>query len=163
MRAYPSAVTMMLFLASWTVSAVQAQEPGERLVGTWDLSVADSDFGRTTAADSIHMKIERADDRLVMRRDLHFARLGGARFVTFDMPTDGETYEAETADGAQNVRVSWDGPDLVLVTEAQSNVGPVEVVDRMSSENGRRLVIDRLVDVPGMGLMEATIVFVRRE
>lgn len=159
------ATVLLAGLAAPRATHAQDEPPADsELVGTWDLSVADSEFGRTAAPDSAVMTIERADDRLVMRRDLHFQRLGGVRFVTFDMPTDGGTYEAETSDGTQNVRVSWEGSELVMVTEAQANVGPVEVIDRLTTaDDGQQLVIDRLVDVPGMGTMESTLVFVRQE
>ena len=158
------AAVLMVGLAVPRAVQAQAEQPADsELVGIWELSLGDSEFGQTAAPDSAVMTIERADDQLLMRRDLYFERLGGARSITFDMPTDGGTYEAETEDGSQDVRVSWDGPELVMVSEAESNVGPVEVIDRVSTRDDGRLAIDRLVDVPGMGAMESTLWFDRRE
>jgi len=162
MKKYVLSVAAVLMIGSSIAPAVHAQDTDAGLVGSWTLSVEDSDFGPTPAPDSVFMTIERADDRLVMRRDLHFSRMGGFRFVTFDMPTDGGTYEATTVDGPQDVTVSWDGAELVMVTEVEANIGTVEVIDRLTTnDDGRTLILDRLLDVPGMGVMESTLVFLR--
>ena len=164
MKKYVLSVAAVLMIGSSIAPAVNAQDKDAGLVGSWTLSVEDSDFGPTPAPDSVFMTIERADDRLVMRRDLHFSQLGGLRYVTFDMPTDGGTYEATTVDGPQNVTVSWDGAELVMVTEVEASVGTVEVIDHLSvDDDGRTLILDRLLDVPGMGVMESTLVFLRED
>ena len=162
MKKYVLSVAAVLMIGSSIAPAVHAQDTDAGLVGSWTLSVEDSDFGPTPAPDSVFMTIERADDRLVMRRDLHFSQLGGFRYVTFDMPTDGGTYEATTVDGPQNVTVSWDGAELVLVTEVESSIGMVEVIDRYRADgDGRTLILERLMDIPTMGVRESTMVFLR--
>lgn len=164
MKKYALSVAAMLMIGSSIAPAVNAQDTDAGLVGSWTLSVEDSDFGPTPTPDSVFMTIERADDRLVMRRDLHFSQLGGFKYVTFDMPTDGGTYEATTVDGPQNVTVAWDGAELVMVTEVEASVGTVEVIDHLSvDDDGRTLILDRLLDVPGMGVMESTLVFLRED
>jgi hypothetical protein len=153
-----AAATMALAL---TVTPAVAQDSHD-LTGTWVLSAEASDFGRSPAPDSATMVIERADDRLVMRRDLYSEHAGGHRYYTYDMPTDGGFYPAVTTDGEQEMQVSWDHGVLVVVTEAQSNVGPIGVTDRFRlDDDGQQLVIDRSLDVPGMGPMEMTIVYVK--
>lgn len=150
-------------IAAFALSASTAvAQDGPGLVGTWALSVESSDFGRSPTPDSATMVIERADDRLVMRRDLYSEQQGGHRYYTFDMPTDGGFYPAMTANGEQEMQVSWDDGDLVVATEAQANVGPVAISDRFEVEDGgQQLVIARSIDVPGMGVMEMTIVYDR--
>ena len=164
MNKYFLSLVATLMIGLTAVPTANAQDEESGLVGTWTLSVEDSDFGPTAAPDSVFMNIERADDRLVMRRDLHFSQMGGLRFVTFDMPIDGGTYEARTVDGSQNATVSWDGAELVLVSEVEANVGPIEVIDRYRVEgDGRTLTLDRLMDIPSMGVMESTMVFLRED
>ena len=155
--AIPAGALLALAL---TVTPAAAQTSHD-LTGTWVLSTEASDFGRSPAPDSATMVIERADDRLVMRRDLYSERAGGHRYYTFDMPTDGGFYPAITTDGEQEMQVSWDDGILVVVTEAQSNVGPIGVTDRFRVDDDGQLVIDRSLDVPGMGPMEMTIVYVK--
>ncbi len=162
MKKYVLSVAAVLMIGFSITPAVNAQDTDAGLVGSWTLSVEDSDFGLTPAPDSVFMTIERADVDLVMRRDLHFSQLGGLRYVTFDMPTDGGTYEATTVDGPQNVTVSWDGAELVLVTEVEASVGTVEVIDRYRADgDGRTLILVRLMDIPTMGVRESTMVFLR--
>lgn len=159
MNKYAIPAGAMLALAL-VASPVAAQDSAD-LTGTWVLSTEASDFGRSPVPDSATIVIERADDRLVMRRDLYREMHGGHRYYTFDMPTDGGFYPAMTADGEQEMQVMWDEGALVVKTEAQANVGPVEVTDRLRVDDGGQLVIDRVVDVPGMGAMEMTIVYDR--
>ncbi|MFQ5530314.1 MAG: hypothetical protein ACE5FP_08195 [Gemmatimonadota bacterium] len=158
----PAAAFLLAAIATPTPAHAQAES--DQFVGTFDLSIADSDFGMTAAPDSAVMSIERADDRLVMRRDLHFSQLGEPGFVAFDMPTDGGTYEATTHEGVQEFQLSWDGDVLVMTTQAESNIGPIAVVDRMSADHdGDRIFVGRTVDVPGVGPSESTLVYLRRE
>ena len=159
MNKYAIPAGAMLALAL-VASPVAAQDSAD-LTGTWVLSTEASDFGRSPVPDSATIVIERADDRLVMRRDLYSEMHGGHRYYTFDMPIDGGFYPAMTADGEQEMQVMWDEGALVVKTEAQANVGPVDVTDRFRVDDGRQLVIDRVVDVPGMGAMEMTIVYAR--
>jgi len=84
--------TLMIGLIA--VPTANAQDGESELIGSWTISIDESDFGPTPAPDSVLMEIQRADDQLVMQRELHFAQMGGARLVTFDMPTDGGTYDA---------------------------------------------------------------------
>ena len=162
MKTYALSVAAALIIGYSLAPTANAQDANAGLVGAWTLSAEDSDFGPTAAPDSVFMNIERADDQLVMRRELHFSQLGEPRTITFDMPTDGGTYEATTVDGSQNVTVSWDGAELVLVSEVEANVGPIEVIDRYSAEgDGRTLTLERLMDIPNMGMMESTMVFLR--
>ncbi len=160
--ALPVAAVLMLGLAM--APAVHSQEALPGLVGTWALSVAESDFGSTAVPDSVIMVIERADDRLVMRRHYFSQFFSEMQYFMADMPTDGGTYDATTQDGAQAVTVSWDGAELVMVTpDVESNVGPIEVTERMSADDdGRMLVINHLMDVPGIGPMKSMHVFLRR-
>ncbi len=154
--------TLMIGLVA--VPAAIAQDEESELIGRWSLSVEDSDFGPTPAPDSVLMEIERADDQLVMQRELHFAQMGGARLITFDMPTDGGTYDATTDDGAQAVTVSWDGDELVLVSEVEANIGLIEVIDRYRvDDDGQKLIQERMMDIPTMGVMESTLVYVRSD
>lgn len=151
---------MMLSLIATPM--VNAQDSESGLLGSWTLSVEDSDFGPEPAPDSLLMKIERADDQLVMRRELYYSQLGGAKTITFDMPTDGGTYDAMTDDGEQPFSVSWDGAELVLISEIEVNIGLIEVIDRYSADSdGQRLIMERLMDIPSMGVMESTMVFLR--
>lgn len=151
---------MMLSLIATPM--VNAQDSESGLLGSWTLSVEDSDFGPEPAPDSLLMKIERADDQLVMRRELYYSQLGGAKTITFDMPTDGGTYDATTDDGEQPFSVSWDGAELVLISEIEVNIGLIEVIDRYSADSdGQRLIVERLMDIPNMGIMESTMVFLR--
>ena len=164
MKTYALSVAAALIIGYSLAPAAYAQDTGAGLVGNWTLSVEDSDFGPTAVPDSVLMNIERADDQLVMRRELHFSQLGGSRLISFDMPIDGGTYDATTDDGAQPVTVSWDGAELVLVSEIEANVGPIEVIDRYRVEgDGRTLTLDRLMDIPNMGVMESTMVFLRSD
>jgi hypothetical protein len=156
--AIPAGALLALAVLAAPVNAQDAPD----YTGTWALSAQASDFGRSPTPDSATMMIERADDRLVMRRDLYSEQAGGHRYYTFDMPTDGGFYPAETVDGEQEMQVLWDDGALVVKTEAQANVGPVEITDRFRlDDDGQQLVIDRVVDVPGMGAMEMTIVYDR--
>ncbi|MEE8488452.1 MAG: hypothetical protein V3S56_09795 [Gemmatimonadota bacterium] len=153
---------MMLSLIATPM--VNAQDSESGLLGSWTLSVEDSDFAPDPAPDSLLMKIERADDQLVMRRELHYSQLGGVRTIMFDMPTDGGTYDATTNydDGVLPMTVSWDGADLVLISEIEVNIGLIEVIDRYSaSSDGQELIMERLMDIPNMGIMESTMVFLR--
>lgn len=158
-----SAAAMLAFGLS-LASTAYAQDSESGLLGSWTLSVEDSDFGPEPAPDSLLMKIERADDQLVMRRELHYSQLGGAKTITFDMPTDGGTYDAMTDDGEQPFSVSWDGAELVLISEIEVNIGLIEVIDRYRvDDDGQTLVQERMMDIPTMGVMESTMVFLRRE
>ena len=164
MKRYALTVASLLIISFGSVPNASAQDTDSGLVGTWTLSIVDSDFGGAGVPDSVFMSIERADEQLVMRRDLHFSQVGEPRTVTFDMPIDGGTHDAMTNDGAQEVRVSWDGDVLVTVTEVEANVGMVEVTDRLKADDdGRTLTQERLMDVPSMGVMESTLVFLRDE
>jgi len=154
--------TLMIGLIA--VPTANAQDGESELIGSWTISIDESDFGPTPAPDSVLMEIQRADDQLVMQRELHFAQMGGARLVTFDMPTDGGTYDATTDDGTQAVTVSWDGDELVLVSEVEANIGQIEVIDRYRVDNdGQTLIQERMMDIPTMGVMESTMVYVRSD
>lgn len=164
MKRYALAVASLVIISFGSVPSASAQDTDSGLVGTWTLSIVDSDFGVAGAPDSVFMNIERADEQLVMSRELHFSQVGEPRSVTFDMPIDGGTHDAMTNDGVQEVRVSWDGDVLVTVTEVEANVGLVEVIDRLKADDdGRTLIQERLMDIPGMGVMESTLVFLRDE
>lgn len=164
------AAVLLVGLAAPRALPAQAEPPaGNEFVGIWALSIDDSDFGMTAAPDSQTMSIDRADDRLVMQRVSYFSHLDGPSMISLDMPTDGGAYEATVRDEGseergQEFELSWDGDVLVMVTTAESNVGPVAVVDRISlDDGGRRIFMGRTVDVPGAGTVESTLVFVRQE
>jgi len=152
--------TLMIGLTA--VPTANAQDGESALIGSWTISIDESDFGPTPPPDSVLMDIQRADDQLVMQRELHFSQMGAARLITFDMPTDGGTYDATTDEGTQAVTVSWDGDELVLVSEVEANIGLIEVIDRYRVENdGQTLIQDRMMDIPTMGVMESTMVYLR--
>ena len=152
--------TLMIGLAA--VPPANAQDDESELIGSWTMSIEDSDFGPTPPPDSVLMGIQRADDQLLMQRELHFSQMGGARLIAFDMPTDGGTYDATTDDGTQAVTVSWDGDELVLVSEVEANIGLIEVIDRYRVDSdGQTLIQERMMDIPSMGVMESTMVFMR--
>ena len=164
MNRYFLSIAATLIVSILAVPTASAQDAESALIGSWTLSVDDSDFGPTPAPDSVFMNIERADEQLVMQRHLHVSQMGGPRTFTFDMPTDGGTYDATTADGTQAVAVSWDGSELVLVTEVEASVGLVEVVDRYRVDNdGQTLVQERMLDIPGMGVMETMLIYTRTD
>jgi len=60
--------------------------------------------------------------------------------------------------------VSWDGDELVLVSEVEANIGQIEVIDRYRVDNdGQTLIQERMMDIPTMGVMESTMVYVRSD
>jgi len=161
---YFLSIAATLIVSMLAVPTASAQDAESGMVGSWTQSIEDSDFGPTPAPDSVFMNIERADEQLVMQRHLHLSQLDGPRAVTFDMPTDGGTYDATTTDGTQAVSVSWDGSELVLVSEVEANVGSIEVIDRYRVDNdGQTLIQERMLDIPGMGVMEMTQFYTRND
>jgi hypothetical protein len=148
-----------------TTSPLQAQDASRPdFTGTWVLSIDDSDFGMSPPPDSALIEIERADDHVVIARTSHHPAAGGENTTTLDMPADGETHEATTGDESTDASVEWDGEVLQLWIVAQSSVGAVDVFETWGiDENGARLTIDRLIEVPDMGEFEQTLVFTKRE
>jgi len=138
--------------------------PQAEWAGTWQLSKSDSDFGMSPAPDSALTIIERADDRLVMTRKV-WTSMAGHNDVRFDMPTDGQQHYATRAGGADiPARVWWEDEVLAIEVVVESNVGELTVTDRVTlSDDGRQLVFDRVLDVPQMGPMEQTIVYLKRD
>ena len=154
-----------LALTLLTIAPAEAQETARPdFSGTWVLSIGDSDFGMSPAPDSAIMQIERADDHIILTRTSYHPAAGGASATTFDMPADGETHRASTPDGETDASVEWNGAALDVWIVAQSNVGDVDVSETWTiGEDSSQLLIDRLIEVPGMGEFEQSLVFDRRE
>lgn len=144
-------------------TALPAQEAAlPDLVGTWVLSVDDSDFGQSPAPDSALIVVERADEHIVMARSTFHPAIG-VRTTSFDMPADGKPHEADTDDGTTEASFEWDEEVLVAWVLAQSNVGDVDVTERFALDTGTgHLAVEREIVVPGMGEFEQSFVFVRR-
>ncbi len=133
------------------------------LIGTWMLDASESDFGRSPAPDSAMTIFTRADDRLVMTRKVWTSMGGGHRTVEFDQATDGEAGTGIASRGNDiPSRAWWEEDVLVLEVEVNSNMGEIIVTDRMSLTDDDTLVFERLLDVPSMGEMEQTLVYLRR-
>lgn len=152
----------LTILTAAPLDAQEAERPD--LQGTWVLSMDDSDFGMSPPPDSALLEIERADEHVVMTRISHHPAAGGVNATVLDMPADGETHQATTPEGATDASVEWNGATLSLWIVAQANVGDVDVYETWSvSEDGTQLTVDRLIEVPGMGEFEQTLVFDKRE
>ena len=152
----------LTILAAAPLDAQEAERPN--LKGSWALSMDDSDFGMSPPPDSALIVIERADEHVVMTRTSHHPAAGGANANVLDMPANGETHQATTGDTATDASVEWKGATLNLWIVAQANVGDVDVYETWTvSEDGAQLTVDRLIEVPGMGEFEQTLVFDRRE
>lgn len=163
MKILGSALALVLAGSLAVPAPVMAQDAGAML-GSWELLIAESDFGPTSAPDSVLMTIERADDRLIMDRQLFSDLANGRNHVQFDMPIDGSSHPATTSTGTQDFSASWHGSELVMATEVGSNVGQIELIDHLSVEaDGQTLVMERQIEVPNTGPIEATLVFVRRD
>lgn len=152
---------MALFVG---LASEAAGQQAHDLEGSWMLSVSESDFGGTLAADSARLEIQAATDILVMREDYYFPPPQGYAFAAYDMPIDGMLRHATTQDSTLAVSVHWNDDTLVFEAEADSEVGPLEVTDRLRivDANRNRAEIARTVYVPTMDLtIEATLVFQR--
>ncbi len=137
--------------------------PAEGFVGTWMLDVSASDFGMMPAPDSGMTVFTRADDRLVMTRTVWTTMGPGYQTVEFDQATDGESGSASSSRGTEiPSRAWWEGDALMVEVEVQSNVGEILLTDRMSLTDDDTMLIERLLEVPGMDEMEHTIVYRRR-
>jgi hypothetical protein len=161
-----SSITLLIvgaLLSFHSTSSLAQETPRPDLTGTWALSVDESDFGMSPAPDSALIVVERADERLVMTRTTFHRSSVGRRTTRFDMPADGEVHEADTDDGTTEAHAEWDGAVLVLWVLAQSNIGDIDVTERLGLDRGGgRLLVDREIIVPGMGEFEQSFVFVRR-
>ena len=136
--------------------------PAQGWLGTWILDTSESEFGMSPAPDSAMTVFTRADDQLVMTRKVWTSMAGGHRTVEFDQATDGEPRTASSSRGDDiPSRAWWEGDVLVLEVEVESNMGEIIVTDRMSLGDDDTLLLERLMDVPGMGEMEQTIVYRR--
>ncbi len=144
-------------------NATTAPAPLANWIGTWVLDVSASDFGMSPAPDSAHTVIVRADDRLELTRKV-WTSMAGHRDVEFDQATDGEPGEASATDGETiPSRVWWEGDDLVIEVEVESNMGAIVVTDHFSLVDEDQLVIERVMDVPSVGEVTQTLVHRRRE
>lgn len=162
MRRIVRVPTLVLLLACAAAGTpLRAQEHPD-LRGSWALSVSDSEFGMTSAPDSLLMDIERADERLVMKRRLFISSMGGETVFDFDMPIDGRSHRAMSEEPV-DVIPEWDGSALKLIATAESNMGPLEVVDLFRREDDDTLVIERSVELPGGAPATATMVYHRRD
>lgn len=131
-------------------------------LGEWMLDISESDFGVSPAPDSAATIITRADDRLVMTRKV-WTSMAGNRTVEFDQATDGEEAAGSSSrDEEIPSRAWWEGSTLVVEVEVESNMGPIVVTDRMILTGDDTLLLERSMDVPGMGELEQTIVYRRR-
>lgn len=153
------------FLFGLIAIPLQAQDASRPdFTGVWVLSIEDSEFGMSPPPDSALIEVERADDQVIMVRTSHHPAAGGMNATLFDMPADGETYQAIVGDESTDASVEWDGEVLQLWIVAQSSVGDVDVSERWSIDaDGTQLTVDRLIEVPDMGEFEQTLVFNNRE
>jgi hypothetical protein len=128
------------------------------LTGTWEINLQASDFGMSPPV-STTLIFERADEQLVLTRvSTHD---GTERTTQFDMPTDGELHQT-SGTGPTQAKVEWDGDVLVLWVVVESNMGNLEVTERITApEGGNTLRLDRTIAVPNMGNMEQTLEFDR--
>ena len=150
------AVIAVMLAAPQTLAA-QSQD----FLGTWVLDVASSEFGMSPPADSGITVITRADDRLVMTRST-FGAMGHRGEVRFDLPTDGSASEGVGADGETvPATAQWKGEALVLTIIGESNVGPMEIVDYMTTDDDV-LRIERSVVIPGVTGLTQSLVLHRR-
>jgi len=160
MRTDIIALTIATALAA--PAALAAQASVAEWEGTWLLEASESDFGMSPAPDSAAVVITRADDHLVMTRKV-WTSMMGHRTVEFDQATDGEAGAGSSSRGEEiPSRVWWEGDDLVMEVEVESNMGEIVVTDRLSLVGDDQLVIDRLMDVPNMGEMTQTLVHTKR-
>jgi hypothetical protein len=128
------------------------------LTGTWEINLQASDFGMSPPV-STTLVFERADEQLVLTRVS--THQGTERTTQFDMPTDGELHQA-SGTGPTQAKAEWDGDTLVLWVVVESNMGEIEVTERITvSEDGNALTIARTMAVPSMGNMEQTLEFDR--
>lgn len=151
-----------MVLTAAPLDAQEAERPD--LEGTWALSIDHSDFGMSPAPDSALIAIDRADDHVLLTRTSYHPAAGGENVTVFDMPANGETHQATTPDGTTDASVEWNGATLNMWLVAQSSVGDVDVSETWTvGGDGTQLTIDRLIEVPGMGEFEQTLVFDKRE
>ena len=157
---FPSLAVALAFAAMMPGQA-QAQA---NLTGEWVLSVDASDAGQSPLPDSAFLSIEKAGEDLVMTGVRYFAAPHGARSTWFDMPIDGEVHKVRTDDGEFDSTATWEDDALAIWRLAESNVGEVELNERLSlKDDGKTLVRSIDIEVPGMGEAYQVMEYARKE
>jgi len=154
----PLVVAIALSLTSQSDLAAQ-----ESLSGEWVLDTGASQFGNSPVPDSAFLSIEATGEKLVMTGVRYFSE-HGTRHTWFDMPIDGEVHPVKTDEGEFDSTASWDDSTLVIWRIAESNVGELELNERLSlRDDGASLVRDIEIEIPGMGQAFQVLEYTRKE
>lgn len=155
-----AAAAVMLALGLVSQSNLVAQQA---LSGDWVLDVGASDVGNSPVPDSAFLSIEATAENLVMTGVRYFAE-HGTRNTWFDMPVDGEVHPVKTDDGEFDSTASWDDETLAIWRVAESNVGELELNERLSlKDDGATLVRSIEIEIPGMGQAYQVLEYTRKE
>jgi hypothetical protein len=157
--------SVVFFLAALALAATMPASGNAQadLAGEWVISIGTSDFGNSPEPDSAFLSIEFAGDKLVMT-EVRYLGTHGVRNTWYDMPIDGEIHPVKTDDGEFDSTASWDEETLVIWRVGESNVGEIELSERLSLQGGgATLVVDREIEVPGMGQFYQLVEYTRKE
>jgi hypothetical protein len=153
------------FAALMADASVAHAQDREDLLGSWVLSVSESQFGNTRAPASASLEVTTADTQLVMTTLADFGGSPGQQETELDIPIDGERHSVEDPRGSSLVSAEWDGDQLVIWRRVAANVGEVEMTDRfLVKAGGHRLEVERSIEVPGRPTpFVSTMVYLRQD
>ena len=158
------AVRSLVFASALAVGLPAQADAQADLRGDWALSLASSDLGQSPAPDSAFLTIEASGEKLVMTGVRYYAQRGVTRNTWFDMRIDGEVHPVKTDDGEFDSTASWEDETLTIFRVAESNVGEIELSERLWLEDdGGTLVRSIDLAVPGMGEDHQVMEYARKE
>jgi len=154
----PLVFTLALSLAAQSDLVAQ-----EAFNGDWALDISSSEFGNSPVPDSAFLSIEATGEDLVITGVRYFAE-HGIRHTWFDMPVDGEVHAVKTDEGEFDSTASWDDGTLAIWRIAESNVGELELNERLSlKDDGATLVRSIDIEIPGMGEAYQVMEYTRKD
>jgi hypothetical protein len=141
-------------------AAARAQQ-APNLSGTWELDVAQSDFGMMPGPTKATLVVEHREPALKIVSTQVTPR--GERTATNSYTTDGK--ESKNTGAMGNAVVStlkWDGAVLTNASKTQMQGTEVSIAERWTvGPDGKTLTIARTVQAP-MGEMQMKVVYVKQ-
>ena len=143
-------------------AAARAQQ-APNLSGTWELDVAQSDFGMMPGPTKATLVVEHKEPALKVVSTQVTPR--GERTATSSYTTDGKESKNTGAMGNEvTSTLKWDGAVLTNAAKTQVQGNDVSITERWSvAPDGRTLTINRTVAAPVMPApMDMTLVFAKQ-